>query len=80
MPYRFDIFSFLCRSSCLHGNPSAYLYKGPVCTKKANSLGPGKGEESMKEEPPVKIQTDKSRKYFGVVRQNFSRDKKRGGS
>jgi hypothetical protein len=28
----------------------------------------------------VKIQTDKSRKYFGVVRQNFSRDKKRGGS
>jgi hypothetical protein len=29
----------------------------------------------MKEEPPVKIQTDKSKKYFGVVRQNFSRDK-----
>jgi hypothetical protein len=25
----------------------------------------------------VKIQTDKSRKYFGVVRQNFSRDKNR---
>ena len=34
----------------------------------------------MKEEPPVKIQTDKSRKYFGVVRQNFSRDPKRGDS
>jgi hypothetical protein len=31
----------------------------------------------MKEEPPVKIQTDKSRKYFGVVGQNITRDKNR---
>src|SRR6202008_4873967 len=68
MPYRFDIFhSSAAHHACTETHRPSCTRDQFVPKKQIAWEWPGKGEESMKEEPPVKIQTDKSRKYFGVV-------------